>query len=183
MRRLTLMTCAALGMMSFSASATKYANADNSYDVTIDNGQIEIEFCSSEQNCTTSSANIDELVLKLSKRISEYESVLSNKSRLIKSAKQQVASADTLRINDPTAETSYVMITVGEHFNYPMHEQDANEGDFSPLMSALESTLSRYKRSSETLESEDLQQVISAGLVDSLEIVEIHNIVKFQKHI
>jgi len=183
MKTKLILSAAIASLFSFSAMASEYSYNDEVFKVDIGKSRVSVSHCDKEKKCDDASANIKELKVTLKKRISEYEDLLSDKKSLLSDVKKQVKSAKDV-IKDEKGAAIYVMVNLGENFNLPILEKDAKAGEFDLVFSAIEANVSRYKRVLDALESgKEPKGFSSTDYGKIAPIMEMHNVVKFAKHL
>jgi predicted transcriptional regulator len=183
MKKKIILSAAIASFFNFSAMASEYSYNDETFKVDIGKSNISVNHCDKEKKCDEASANINDLKKTLRKRISEYEDLLGDKKGLLSEVKKQVESTKDI-IKDEKGEALYVMVNLGENFNLPILEKKAKAGEFDLVFSAIEANISRYKRVLDVLDAgKEPKGFSSTDYGKIAPIMEMHNIVKFAKHL
>jgi hypothetical protein len=174
---------AATILLSTSALAGTYEYEDSKYKINITGKSISSEHCEKKE-CDTAKADVDELKEQLKLRVDESTKLLSDEGDLIKKALKIATDKDAQIIKDPTTETEYVMITIGEGFNLPVNMEDVKKEDLGIVVTAMKANKDRYSRVLSVLDSGKLPADVATDKYDVISpIAEMHNVVKFAKYL
>lgn len=119
-------------------------------------GTVMIDGCffeTGQEKCVAVNAPAEPLRVALNDIVSHYDTLLAEPDKLNKMIKTQSESALLASpLVDPETQKSYIMISIGQHFNLPFEVELAKKGDYSMVVGALSFERSRYKKSLDALE-------------------------------
>ena len=183
MKKVTMLSAVIASMFSVSALASNYSYNDETFKLDIGKSTVRVCQCDKAKKCDDATADVKALKATLEKRIGEYQKLLDDRKGVLKKVKKQVDAAESV-IKDEKGKATYVMVNLGENFNLPIPEKDAKEGKFDIVFSAIEANVSRFKRVLDMLESGKAPKGFKAKDYGEIApIMEMHNVVKFAKHL
>ena len=183
MKKVTMLSAVIASMFSVSALASNYSYNDETFKLDIGKSTVKVSQCDKAKKCDDATADVKALKATLEKRIGEYQKLLDDRKGVLKKVKKQVDAAESV-IKDEKGKATYVMVNLGENFNLPIPEKDAKEGKFDIVFSAIEANVSRFKRVLDMLESGKAPKGFKAKDYGEIApIMDMHNVVKFAKHL